>query len=134
MKTNSCPYVKISDSEASKLVSNTDILLSNKNFFVKKENNVTPEKINFSLIATAHAQGNSPQGTNNFSQNLSDQLTVPFLFFVFSFFLFIILMSVVYIYHWEKFSMNDPFIKNFSPVFFVGLVVLLLPLIINLFF
>lgn len=121
MKTVNCPYTKISDKQAEV-----------NEFQADKKNTVVLDK--FSFVATAEAQGVTQQQAVQVVQKLSDQLTAPFLFLVASFFLFIILMSVVYLYHWRRFSMNDPFIMNFAPIYFAGLVILCAPLIFNLFF
>ena len=111
MQTTNCPYIKIpSKTLATNYTSNS-----------------------FSLIPTANAQSATTQAPD-IATSLSNQLTIPFFLIIFSFFIFVILMSSVYIYHWHKFSLDDPFIKNFTPVYFFGLVLLSIPLIFNLFF
>lgn len=120
MKPVNCPYIKISEAEAQK--------------FVVNFGNVSG---NLALTQTAYAQDTQVgigENVTSATASLSDQLTTPFLLLVGSFFLFVILMSVVYVYHWFKFSLNDPFIKNFTPIYFIGITLLSSLLIINLFF
>ncbi len=59
-------------------------------------------------------------------------LSVPLYITVIIFLLFTVTMSLVYVYHWVKYNLNDPFIKNFSIIYFAGLCLLLIPLIFNL--
>lgn len=111
MKQVTCPYTKISETDAMKN-------LANFSFVTKAE--ATPADLSNISLST--------------NQNtLSSQLSIPFYLLIFSFFLFVLLMTGVYIYHWVKFSLNDPFIKNFIPIFFFGLVLLTIPLVFNLF-
>lgn len=123
MKTQECPYTKISEQEANE----NEIYSGN---IVDKKTTISLK--DFSLVAKAEAQGTQRLVAG--TQNLSDKLTTPFLLLIASFFLFIALMSFVYFYHWKKFTMNDPFIRGFVPVYFFGLVILSVPLIYNLFF
>ena len=91
-----------------------------------------PEKVytwNMSLVETAHAQNNISQSINNFSYQTGAILTLPFYFLIMMFFLFVVVMSVVYVYHWENFNLGDSFIKNYMYVYFIGLVVLCVPLL-----
>ncbi len=106
MKNTNCPYVK-----------------------TNPDNNILS---NFSLITRAEAQPIQNIPVERVAQSLSSQLSTPFYLLVASFFLFTFLMAAVYIYHWINFNLNDPIIKHFIPVFFVGLVMLLIPLIFNL--
>ena len=122
MKETNCPYVKISDKPAN------EILLYSDN------SNQTDFFNNFSIVEKAEAQSAYPQNILTTAQTLSDQLTFPFLILIFSFFIFIFLMSFVYYYHWKKFTMSDQFINGFVPIYFLGLVLLSVPLIYNLFF
>lgn len=69
---------------------------------------------------------------NNVNTNSNDLLSVPLYIIVFVFLLFTVTMSLIYLYHWMKFNLNDPFIKNFSLIYFFGLCALLIPLIFNL--
>ncbi len=115
MKEVNCPYVKISEKDANEISLYSDLN-------------------NFTFVSRAEAQGVSTQQLGNTVQTLSDQLTVPFLILVLSFFVFIFLMSFVYFYHWKKFTMNDPFINGFIPIYFLGLILFSVPLIYNLFF
>jgi hypothetical protein len=113
MKQSTCPYIKISQKEAMKNLAN------------------------FSFVAKAEAQTNSPSINSaivDTTSSLNTQLTLPFYFLIISFFLFVILMSGVYMYHWVKFNLNDPFIKSFLPIFFFGIILLSTPLIFNLLF
>lgn len=123
MKTT-CPYKHISQKEANK---SADIH--------------APYWSNFSFVSTAEAQSssNSKSGTissvgnmQTISSQLSSQLSLPFYLVVLSFFVFAVLMSGVYIYHWTKFNLNDPFIRNYAVVFLCGLFILTMPLIFNL--
>ncbi len=123
MKTQNCPYTKISEQEANENSVYSGNLVSAKTTVSLKD---------FSFVTKAEAQGTRVVSLN--VQSLSDQLTTPFLLLVGSFFLFIFLMSFVYFYHWKKFTMNDPFIRGFVPIYFFGLIILSIPLIYNLFF
>lgn len=114
MKTQNCPYTKISQETETE----------NKNILALADQ---------ALSSKAYAQGSTNLAAN-FSTTLGDNLTIPFFLIIGSFFLFVILMSAVYIYHWMKFNLEDPFIKSFVPIFFAGLVFLTIPLIFNLFF
>ncbi len=124
MKTQKCPYTKISEVEAN------DIQIYSNNNSTSSKMNVNFQ--NFSLVSKAEAQG--LQNISATTKTLSDQLTLPFLFLVLSFFLFIFLMSFVYFYHWKKFTTNDKLIRSFVPIYFFGLTILSVPLIYNLFF
>lgn len=124
MQKTNCPYIKISAAEAAK-----NSAQNSGKILAANTQNISA----FSLVPTANAQAATVQ-TTDLATNLSQQLSVPFYFIVASFFLFVILMSAVYMYHWMKFNLNDPFIKNFTPIYFVGLVVLTIPLLFNLFF
>jgi hypothetical protein len=76
------------------------------------------------------------QNTNTYNPELEqsifggDVLPVPMLIILFMFILFVIIMSVVYVYHWTKFSLGDGFIKNATVLYFVGLLLLSAPLIL----
>lgn len=124
MKPVNCPYTKISETEAN------DISL-----YSATSTTTVSDKNNFSLISRAEAQGvGSSPNISLFAENLSSQLTLPFLFLVFSFFLFIFLMSFVYLYHWKKYGMGDRLLTSFIPIYFGTLILLSLPLIYNLYF
>ncbi len=58
-----------------------------------------------------------------------NMLTVPFYFLIMMFFLFVIVMSVVYVYHWTNFNLGDSFIKNYRYVYFAGLLLLCIPIL-----
>lgn len=111
MKTVTCPYTKISEATAAK----NQLAFSD-----------------FSVVSTAHAQSNFSQTASVAASTINNQLTLPFYLLIGSFLLFTFLMSFVYVYHWLKFGLNDPFIKNFIPVFFTVILVLIIPLIFNL--
>lgn len=134
MKNDNCPYVKISQVQADILAkfsqeNSESFLLKNK---PQEKKDIQTFASGFSLVSKAHAQG-TQSPANVFSAGVFDSLTFPFYILFGSFFLFIILMSFVYFYHWKKFTMNDPFINSFIPVYFFGLVVLILPILYNLF-
>lgn len=141
MQTTSCPYVKISETEAAKNMAAISAkeqasLEATRQAIAREESKTQSIKLEnkpvFSFVPRAYAQETTqPQSVG---QSLNSQLTLPFLLLIGAFLLFVILMSVVYVYHWLKFSLNDPFIKNFFPVFFFGLIMLTIPLIFNLFF
>ena len=59
-------------------------------------------------------------------------LSVPLYIVVILFLIFTVTMSLIYMYHWVKYNLNDPFIKNFSIIYFLGLCALLVPLLFNL--
>jgi hypothetical protein len=128
MNNTTCIYTKVSEEEGRELfLSQTKDMknLDKDNVFVLVDN---------VLSNKTFAQGS--QSSNSLSAlavNLNDDLTLPFYLILGSFFLFIVLMSVVYIYHWMKFNLNDPFIKGFIPIYFIGLLLLMIPLIYNLF-
>lgn len=113
MKDLNCPYIKISEKEA-------------------REFEIYSNLKDFSLVAKAEAQG-IQESPLVFVDNVLDQLSFPFYILFASFFIFILLMSFVYYYHWKKFTMNDPFINSFIPIYFFGLFVLILPILYNLF-
>lgn len=78
------------------------------------------------FVSTANAQSLSNLATTD---NL---LSVPLYITVFFFLIFTVTMSCIYMYHWVKYNLNDPFIKNFTVVYFLGLCLLLVPLIFNI--
>jgi hypothetical protein len=80
--------------------------------------------MNFVSVANAQDVSNLATVDNLFS--------VPLYIVVFFFLAFTVTMSLVYLYHWVKYNLNDPFIKNFSIIYFTGLCLLLVPLIFNL--
>lgn len=128
MKEVNCPYIRISEKEANLATSTYSTYLGAKDF---------GSFGNFSLVATANAQQSQQSTQQNIvveTNSLLDQLSIPFYLFLASCLLFVILMSVVYIYHWLRFSLNDPFVRNFAPIYFFGLILLFIPLIFNLFF
>ncbi len=133
-----CPYITISEQEALKMSNKEYASYVATNAAVSREDKkagVNPVKISFSefsLVPKAEAQ--ATQNTTQVANSMSEQLSVPFYLIIGSFFIFVLLMSVIYMYHWQKFSLGDHFIKNFSPLYFVGLVLLSIPLIFNLFF
>jgi hypothetical protein len=112
MKQTNCPYVKISSG----------------NFAMNTQTDFS----NFTLVSTAHAQ--TADDFSNQISSMTDSLTVPFYLLLGSFFLFVVLMSVVFMYHWTKFSIEDPMIKSFIPIYFIGLIVLTVPIVFNLIF
>ena len=89
---------------------------------------VTDMNENFSLVSKAHAQ-TTLQDLTTGTDNL---LSVPLYILVIVFMFFTVTMSLIYLYHWVKFNLNDPFIKNFSIIYFAGLCFLIIPLIFNL--
>jgi hypothetical protein len=54
---------------------------------------------------------------------MSTALILIILFFI----LFVLLMSVVYVYHWTNFSMGDNYIKKFTVIYLSGLIILAIP-------
>jgi preprotein translocase subunit SecG len=82
----------------------------------------------FSFVTKAYAQ-NSFSDLTTGTENL---LSVPLYILIIFFMLFTVTMSGIYMYHWVKFNLNDPFITNFSIIYFLGLCALLVPLIFNL--
>jgi hypothetical protein len=128
MKEVNCPYIRISEKDANLATNTYSTYIGKKNF----------ESFgNFSFVSTANAQQSSQisqQIVVEDATGLLDQLSVPFYLFLASCLLFVILMSVVYIYHWLRFSLNDPFIRNFAPIYFFGLIILTIPLVFNLIF
>jgi hypothetical protein len=103
MKNDNCPpYVKISQEQADILAQfsqqNSQVfLLKNK----PQEKTDVQTFAGFSLVSKAEAQG-TQSPADVFSGGVFDSLTFPFYILFGSFFLFIILMSFVYFYHWEK--------------------------------
>jgi uncharacterized protein YndB with AHSA1/START domain len=89
---------------------------------------VPPQKYTWDMTFTSTAEA---QGINNLATT-DNLLSVPLYIIVFFFLLFTVTMSLIYVYHWVKFNLNDPFIKNFSVIYFLGLCLLLIPLIFNL--
>lgn len=83
---------------------------------------------NMNFLATSKAEAISLGGLAT-TDNL---FSVPLYITIFFFLLFTVTMSLIYVYHWVKFNLNDPFIKNFSIIYFLGLCLLLVPLIFNL--
>lgn len=80
---------------------------------------------NMNFVSIAEAQSfNSFQG--------GGFLSAPLYLIIFVFLAFTVTMSLVYLYHWVKFNLNDPFIKNFTIIYFIGLCALLLPLLFTL--
>jgi hypothetical protein len=84
--------------------------------------------------ASAQAATQYSDQTNNvYNPNLdlkdSAVLPAPLLIVLFMFVIFVILMSVVYVYHWTRFSLGDRFIENASIIYFVGLILFSLPLV-----
>ncbi len=72
------------------------------------------------------------QNQNNMQNTVfqtSQILTIPFYFLIMMFFLFVIVMSVVYVYHWVNFNLGDIYIKNYMYVYFSGLLLLSTPLL-----
>lgn len=63
------------------------------------------------------------------SYSESDLLPTPILVMLLMFFVFMFVLSGVYVYHWVTFNLGDKFIKNAVFVYFVGLVLLTLPLV-----
>ena len=92
---------------------------------------VTQKVYNWNIVDVAHAETTNMQNTN--TQNISYQtitpFTAPFYFLIMMFFLFAVIMSMVYIYHWIHFSFGDMFIRNFMYVFLFGLFILAIPLL-----
>ena len=125
MNNAGCPYTKISQKQADVLIQKNISILNYKSNLAM--NNFST---NFSLVSTANAQGSA----QDIGTQLTSQLSVPFYLIIISFFAFVILISVVYVYHWYKFNLGDSFIQNFVPIFFVGLLVLTIPLLFNLLF
>jgi hypothetical protein len=60
---------------------------------------------------------------------MSTLLILIILFFV----LFVLLMSVVYVYHWTNFAMGDSYIKRFTVIYLSGLILLSIPFLALLF-
>lgn len=119
--TNSCSYVKISQAEADRLLE--EKMQNFSNFPLVQ--NVSAEPVNSDTL------GN--MGMSESLSTLGDQLTLPFYLLLISFFVFIFIMSVIYIYHWTQFNLNDKFIRNFVPIYLIGILILSAPLIFNLF-
>lgn len=86
--------------------------------------------MNFTSTANAQSVANA-QGLNNLATT-DNLLSVPLYIVVIVFLIFTVTMSLIYMYHWTKYSLNDPFIMKFSLFYFVGLCLLLVPLIFNL--
>lgn len=84
------------------------------------------------LVQTANAAGNVAPLTT--PKTLGQQLTIPFYLLIISFFLFILLMSIVYTYHWLKFGLRNPQIRSFIPVYFIVLITFSIPIFFNLLF
>jgi hypothetical protein len=58
----------------------------------------------------------------------------PILYIIILFFvLFVLLMSVVYVYHWTNFSMGDIYIKRFTAIYLLGLILLAIPFLALMF-
>ncbi len=88
-------------------------------------NNGNTENLNiFASKAEAQSLGNLATTDN--------LLSVPLYIVVILFLIFTVTMSLIYMYHWVKYNLNDPFIKNFSIIYFLGLCALLIPLLFNL--
>jgi hypothetical protein len=52
----------------------------------------------------------------------------PILYIIILFFaLFVLLMSVVYVYHWTNFAMGDNYIKRFTFIYLLGIILLSIP-------
>lgn len=104
-----------------------EIGIKDENVSCKYLTYVPQQKYTWNINASvAEAQSMSNLATTD---NL---LSVPLYIIVFFFLLFTVTMSCIYVYHWVKYNLNDPFIKNFSIIYFAGLCALLIPLIFNL--
>jgi hypothetical protein len=113
-KTNSCAYTKIPESELS---------VSGSNFSLGTVSGSSDTK-NATLITEVNMQDSI--------NILSDQLSLPFYLLLFSFFAFVVLMSIVYVYHLSRFNLGDRFVKNYIPIYLFGLIILTVPLLFNL--
>jgi preprotein translocase subunit SecG len=93
---------------------------------------VPPQKYtwNMNLVSNFTSTANA-QSLNNLATT-DNLLSVPLYIIVFFFLIFTVTMSLIYMYHWMKFNLNDPFIKAFSIIYFAGLCGLLVPLLYNL--
>ena len=69
---------------------------------------------------------------NNITNNISSSLPFPVAVIVLFFIVFMFILSIVYVYHWVNFNMGDKFIKNAIYIYFAGLIVLSMPLILFL--
>ena len=84
------------------------------------------------LPAKAEAQTSNTFGdlaATTVTVNESDILPTPILIVLLMFFVFMFVLSGVYVYHWITFNLGDRFIKNAVFVYFVGLILLSLPLV-----
>lgn len=93
---------------------------------------VPPAKYTWQMnpIETFTSTANA-QSLNNLATT-DNLLSVPLYMVVVIFLIFTVTMSIIYMYHWTKYSLNDPFIMKFSLFYFMGLCLLLVPLIFNL--
>lgn len=107
---NTCPYAK------PKIQSNYS--WSDSNLLVSR--------------ASAQAATQYVDHTTNVYNPTLDTATVPvpLLFVLLMFCIFVIVMSLVYIYHWTKFSLGDRFVERGVYLYLAGLLVLSIPLII----
>jgi hypothetical protein len=95
---------------------------------------MAPEKYTWDMnfISTAEAQSTVSAQSLGTLATTDNLLSIPLYITIIIFLLFTVTMSLTYMYHWVKFNLNDPFIKNFSIIYFIGLCLLLIPLIFNL--
>ncbi len=114
---NTCSYTKIPESELS--VDTTDT--GNFSYALNSGDDLIK---NDTLVSEVYMQ----ESINI----LNDQLSLPFFLLMFSFLAFVILMSVVYVYHFSRFNLGDRYIKNFIPIYLFGLIILTVPLLFNL--
>jgi hypothetical protein len=82
--------------------------------------------------ASAQAATQYVDQTNNVYNPSLDTATlpVPLLFVLLMFCVFVTVISLVYIYHWTKFSLGDKFIERGVYIYLLGLLILSIPLII----
>ena len=86
-------------------------------------------------VAKAGAQGIETKSDivqNNISNNKTNELPLPVLALLLFFVVFMFILSAVYLYHWVNFNMGDTFIKKAIYIYFIGLALLSLPLILFL--
>jgi hypothetical protein len=91
------------------------------------------DKPNVYNANTSNSVVSSASNVSSIGQGIGqDVLPVPVLLVLFMFIVFIFIMSIVYVYHWTQFSLGDKFIKNATAIYFIGLILLSLPLLLFL--
>jgi CDP-diglyceride synthetase len=77
------------------------------------------------FTSTVYAQ------TENQSSSSVD-FSFPFYFTILAFLLFTLIMSGIYMYHWINYTFKDPFVRNFSILYFTVICLFMLPILLNL--